>query len=103
MSWRAVSACPGGARRWREDGRRDGLLVPEPTDPVLGRIFEGGSYHFSGGALRYRRGAGGRQPLTPERVREGHLQDREGSFVWELSLTEPPGRPPGLEWRGKAW
>ena len=96
---RLPGGCPEVAGGWEERW----VLVPEPADPVLGRIFEGGSYHFSGGALRYRRGAGGRQPLTPERVQEGHLQDREGSFLWELSLTELPGRPPGLEWRGKAW
>jgi hypothetical protein len=34
--------------------------------PVLLRYFERGSYHLSDAALRYRIGAGGRQPLTPE-------------------------------------
>lgn len=34
-----------------------------PGDVVL--VHETGAYHLSGGALRYRRGAGGRQPLTP--------------------------------------
>lgn len=29
-------------------------------------LFESGSYHLSAGALRYRIGAGGRQPLTPQ-------------------------------------
>lgn len=29
-------------------------------------VFERGDYHLAGGALRYRRGAGGRQPLTPD-------------------------------------
>jgi hypothetical protein len=38
--------------------------APAPT--VVARLFERGSYHLSGSALRYRRGAGGRQPLTPE-------------------------------------
>lgn len=33
-----------------------------PGDIVL--VFERGAYHLAGGALRYRRGAGGRQPLT---------------------------------------
>jgi len=37
-----------------------------PASSVLARLFERGSYHLSGSALRYRRGAGGRQPLTPE-------------------------------------
>ncbi len=46
-------------QRWRLGG-------DAPPGTVLARVFERGSYHFSGGALRYRRGAGGRQPLTPE-------------------------------------
>jgi hypothetical protein len=33
---------------------------------VLARLFERGSYHLTGSALRYRRGGSGRQPLTPE-------------------------------------
>ena len=78
-------------------------VAPEPHQPVLGRIFERGSYHLADGALRYRRGAGGRQPLTPERVREGRFQEGEGGFRWEMEVQEPPGRSPGLEWRGKAW
>lgn len=40
-------------------------LAPPPEGPVLGRYFERGSYHLSGRAFRYRRGRGGRQPLTP--------------------------------------
>lgn len=35
-------------------------LVPGPT--LL--VFESGTWHLSGGALRYERGAGGRQPVT---------------------------------------
>jgi hypothetical protein len=39
-----------------------------PADPhaVVARLFEKGSYHLALAALRYRRGASGRQPLTPE-------------------------------------
>lgn len=37
-------------------------------EPVLVRSFESGRYSLEEGAFRYRRGAGGRQPLTPERV-----------------------------------
>lgn len=33
---------------------------------VFVRVFESGSYHLSGSALRYRRGRSGRQPLTQE-------------------------------------
>lgn len=53
-------ACPvdgeGGGELWTID------------PPILGglivRLFERGSYHVSDGAFRYRRGLGGRQPLT---------------------------------------
>jgi len=47
----------GEAMTWRLD--------PAPAGAVLARVYERGSYHFSGGALRYRRGRSGRQPLTP--------------------------------------
>lgn len=40
-------------------------LDPPVVGAWVARIFERGSYHVSGGALRYRRGLGGRQPLTP--------------------------------------
>lgn len=49
----------GEVQSWRLDR-------PVPTYTVLARLFERGSYHLSGSALRYRRGASGRQPLTPE-------------------------------------
>jgi hypothetical protein len=78
-------------------------VVPEPAQPILGRIFERGSYHLADGALRYRRGAGGRQPLTPERVREGRFREWEGGLLWEVEVREPPGRSPGPEWRGSVW
>jgi hypothetical protein len=44
---------------WRVEPVQD---VP----PLLLRAFERGGYHLTSGTLRYRRGAGGRQPLTPE-------------------------------------
>ena len=37
-----------------------------PAGAVVARVFERGSYALSDGALRYQRGAGGRQPVTPE-------------------------------------
>lgn len=40
---------------------------PPPAGALL-LLFESGSYHLAGGALRYRRGAGGRQPITEERL-----------------------------------
>ena len=40
-------------------------IEPPVTGALVARIFERGSYHVVGRALRYRRGLGGRQPLTP--------------------------------------
>lgn len=37
-----------------------------PSGAVLAKLFERGTYHLTDAALRYRRGASGRQPLTPE-------------------------------------
>jgi hypothetical protein len=52
---------PGGgaASRWTLDRGA-------PVGTVAARFFERGSYHLADAALRYRRGASGRQPLTPE-------------------------------------
>lgn len=72
--------CPGAlgpaTERWR-------LSADVPPGAVVGRYFERGAYHLSGRALRYRRGAGGRQPLTPEA-----LASPSGAFTW---------RPEGIE------
>jgi hypothetical protein len=63
---RAVAA-PGACSRLEPEGAAAWQLdAPAPTGAVAGKLFERGSYHLSGSALRYRRGAGGRQPLTPE-------------------------------------
>lgn len=45
------------------------LSATAPDQPVAALFFERGSYHLTGRALRYRRGAAGRQPLTPETLR----------------------------------
>lgn len=59
----ACGAAVGGSwERWR-------LGQPVPGALLL-RVYEWGSYHLAGGALRYRRGAAGRQPLTPEVLAE---------------------------------
>ena len=50
-------------------------IDPPVTGALVARIFERGSYHVSGGALRYRRGRGGRQPLTQD------VFDDEGSSM----------------------
>jgi hypothetical protein len=55
----AVGRCPpgdGSEERWR--------LAPPPAGVALLRVYERGSYHLTDDVLRYRTGAGGRQPLT---------------------------------------
>jgi hypothetical protein len=102
---RVADTCPGVEGGWEERW----TLSPDPARAVLGRIFERGSYHLSGGALRYRRGAGGRQPLTPERLEAGQFSGEvvgeagDETFFWEVTLSEPPGRAESLGWRGILW
>ncbi len=99
---RVAAECTGVEGGWEERW----TLSAEPGDPILGRIFELGSYHLADGALRYRRGAGGRQPLTPLRIRTGQFFQgvaEKGGFAWEMSLSEPPGHAESLEWRGILW
>lgn len=64
-------------------------LIEVPTDDAVSEgtavlIFERGSYHLEQSAFRYRRGMGGRQPLTAEL-----LSDSESGFL----LATPPGDP----------
>ena len=94
-------ACPDGsdptAERW----------LPEPPPagaPVLARLFEPGSYHLEDASFRYRRGPGGRQPLTAP------VLDRRGSGLEPASggarvrfrglPLRPPERatPPDTGW-----
>ena len=98
----AVS-CPGALadeeiRGWRVDGA-------VPVDAVLARIFESGSYHLTGSALRYRIGAGGRQPLTPEVWRDATSGLVASDSVVMLELTPLPGYGRGasafLGWVGR--
>jgi hypothetical protein len=87
----------GRGQRWQLSG-----LVPPGA--ILARYYERGSYHVVDGALRYRRGGSGRQPLTPEIVltRSSVFQDTpagvalvlrvEGSeAVWRVLLTNGTG------------
>lgn len=78
-------------QRWR-------LSEEPPAGVVLARIFERGSYHLSGGAVRYRRGAGGRQPLTPEVVDERLSRFVHGASLLALELVPAAGPP--VAWRG---
>ncbi len=91
-------AAPGVAvQRWRLD--RD-----PPVGVVLARVFEHGSYHLSGQALRYRRGAAGRQPLTPEVLLtppSRFIRDSTGVEV-VLSVSGSEGGP-ARWWRQTLW
>ncbi len=60
--------CPGAG--WGE-GYLLRLTSPAPPVGALLLLFERGSYHLAASALRYRRGAGGRQPLTDLRIADG--------------------------------
>lgn len=62
-----------------------------PREAALALYFERGSYHLSGGALRYRRGEGGRQPLTPERLRlpPSRFEGWGGGVAVRLAPTHP--------------
>ena len=74
------------------------------------RLFERGSYHLEDEALRYRRGEGGRQPVTSEFMERGRFVPGPGGgpgLEWRLSLLPVPSPhqpagppPPSIQWRG---
>ncbi|GMR12406.1 MAG: hypothetical protein BMS9Abin29_0595 [Gemmatimonadota bacterium] len=74
-------------------------LNPPASGAVVARVFETGSYHLSGGAFRYRRGRGGRQPLTPNVLvaERSHLgPGLTGGLALELATETPaPGESDG--------
>ena len=74
-SWEAVGlagravleeGCPSAKGRVPGSGSRleRWTLDRSVVGPVVARLFERGRYHLTDGALRYQRGAAGRQPLT---------------------------------------
>lgn len=109
-SWRAYGlqgrvkkeeGCEGWAGSWVEEW----LLDAEAEGWMVGRIFERGSYHISDGALRYRRGNGGRQPMTPLRIESGVFLRGQGDgppLAWEITLTPGPPSEGFPFWRGVA-
>jgi len=94
----------GSSERW--------TLSPNPGAAVLARVFETGSYHLADGALRYRRGEGGRQPLTPEVIESGRFIGSGAGgnpLAWEITIQSlpvggaqpsPSPSPAGL-WKGR--
>lgn len=73
------------------------LTEPGPRLPVALRWFERGVYTVSDGALRYRRGAGGRQPLTAELWDDARSGFEVTGRVLRLVLV------PADEAHGRAW
>jgi type II secretory pathway pseudopilin PulG len=75
----------------------------QPAEPVL--VFESGTYYISGGALRYRLGAEGRQPLTEEwldgRSRFAIAQDSSALWLYLVAaaLAGPRSDRPDLVFR----
>ncbi len=67
-----------GAGRWLRLGRTPG------SEPAMALLFESGVYDVAGTALRYRRGAGGRQPLT-EPVLANATLGMAGPGPWRLT------------------
>lgn len=72
------TACGGGLRLEleRQPGRGAGLAM----------VFETGAYHLVGDALRYRRGAGGRQPLTEAILDHAAIEHGSARVVLRLLL-----------------
>lgn len=65
-------------------GVRLTLDAHEPVPAGLALVFERGSYSVTAGALRYNRGAGGRQPLTEALLSGGVLEPRGASLRLRL-------------------
>lgn len=90
----ASSACPDATAGESQLWRVEGLSGSGGADgaPVFFRLFEAGSYHVEGGRLRYRRGAGGAQPLT-ESVLEGArlFEDPAAGVAAGLEIDGPGG------------
>jgi len=66
---------------------------PPVTKPLLARVYERGSYHLEDRAVRYRLGAGGRQPLTPERLDHGGsaFTPGDGSLLLRMKVRTDGG------------
>lgn len=69
----SIETCPstgGSVRRWTVSGASPSLTYL--------RLFESGTYSVERGALRYRAGRGGRQPVTAERFDTAAALQRAG-------------------------
>lgn len=94
-------ACRGALPRAGEVWELD----PLPEGGLFALLFERGSYHLADSALRYRRGRGGRQPLTAPHFAQARLDAVVGGagveprVRWEVRV----GVGDGGAWRGEVW
>ena len=78
--------CPDGL-----DSATELWTLDRPISGPLMRVFERGTYHVAGGALRYRRGKGGRQPLTAEVfIESSALEGTGGRILLRLMSDRTP-------------
>lgn len=103
---KAEPSCPEGLSAEAEVWRLD----PPIHDGVIVRVFERGTYHVADRAFRYRRGFGGRQPLTPEVFANGlsALEGSEGRILLSLVGLQEAARgrvqPTGVVlWPPRGW
>ena len=95
---RAPGTCPS-----RSGGREEHWYFRDPAaGGVLFRLFERGSYHLTGGALRYRIGKGGRQPITPivlDPAGSGVTGFGSGGIELRVAVRGSRRKHPGIAWR----
>lgn len=105
----STGGCGAPGTGWRVE-RWSAPGVPRPLR--VARLFERGGYHLADGALRYRSGRGGRQPLTPELLDDGAsgliaslpsgpVRIRAGFRSTEDGRGGSPG--PFSHWKGAVW
>jgi hypothetical protein len=86
-----------------EDSLRLALLQPAmpPDTPLVALVFETGAYSISSGALRYRRGSAGRQPLTEENLAGGGAitMRRDAAGATAIVTMRATGAPRGTQTR----
>lgn len=67
----------------------EGLLLvldaPIASDPLFALGFETGAYHLADGALRYRRGQSGRQPLVEAILRTSDFRLPAGAIAFDVA------------------